>query len=69
MADTRFDTDSVEYVDYKDVELLKRYLNEQGKILPRRITNVPAKFQRQLTRAVKRARHLSLLPYVADNIR
>ena len=69
MSDTRFDTDSVEYVDYKDVELLKRYLNEQGKILPRRITNVPAKFQRQLTRAVKRARHLSLLPYVADNIR
>ena len=69
MADTRFDTDSVEYVDYKDVELLKRYLNEQGKLLPRRITNVPAKFQRQLTRAVKRARHLSLLPYVADNIR
>lgn len=69
MADTRFDTDSIEYVDYKDVELLKRYLNEQGKILPRRITNVPAKFQRQLTRAVKRARHLALLPFVADNIR
>jgi small subunit ribosomal protein S18 len=69
MADTRFDTDSVEYVDYKDVELLKRYLNEQGKILPRRITNVPAKFQRQLTRAVKRARHMALLPFVSDNIR
>lgn len=69
MSDTRFDTDSIEYVDYKDVELLKRYLNEQGKILPRRITNVPAKFQRQLTRAVKRARHLALLPFVADNIR
>lgn len=69
MSDNRFDTDSIEYVDYKDVELLKRYLNEQGKILPRRITNVPAKFQRQLTRAVKRARHLALLPFVADNIR
>lgn len=69
MADTRFDTDSIEYVDYKDVELLKSYLNEQGKILPRRITNVPAKFQRQLTRAVKRARHLALLPFVSDNIR
>ncbi len=69
MAETRFDTDSIEYIDYKDVDLLKRYLNEQGKILPRRITNVPAKFQRQLTRAVKRARHLSLLPFVSDNIR
>lgn len=69
MPDTRFDTDSIEYVDYKDVELLKRYLNEQGKILPRRITNVPAKFQRQLTRAVKRARHMALLPFVSDNIR
>ena len=69
MPDTRFDAESVEYVDYKDVELLKRYLNEQGKILPRRITNVPAKFQRQLTRAVKRARHMALLPFVSDNIR
>ena len=66
---SRFDASSVEYVDYKDVELLKRYTNEQGKILPRRITNVPAKFQRQLTRAVKRARHLALLPYVADTVR
>ncbi len=69
MAENRFDTDSIEYVDYKDVELLKSYLNEQGKILPRRITNVPAKFQRQLTRAVKRARHMALLPFASDNIR
>lgn len=70
MADnSRFDTREVEYVDYKDIDLLKRYLNEQGKILPRRITNVTAKFQRQLTRAVKRARHLALLPFVADNVR
>lgn len=57
------------YVDYKDTDLLKRYLNEQGKILPRRITNVSAKFQRQLTRAVKRARHLSLIPFVADSLK
>lgn len=63
------DSRDIEYVDYKDVELLKRYLNEQGKILPRRITNVSAKFQRQLTRSVKRARHLALLPFVADNVR
>lgn len=59
----------VEYVDYKDVELLKRYLNEQGKMLPRRITGVSAKYQRQLTRAVKRARHLALIPFVADAVR
>jgi small subunit ribosomal protein S18 len=59
----------IEYVDYKDTELLKRYLNEQGKILPRRVTGVSAHFQRQLTRAVKRARHLSLIPFVADSVK
>ena len=63
------DVSGIEYVDYKDVELLKRYLNEQGKLLPRRITGVSAKFQRQLTRAVKRARHLALIPFVADAVR
>jgi small subunit ribosomal protein S18 len=65
----RFDTSSIEYVDYKDIELLKRFINEQGKMLPRRITGVSAKFQRQLTRAIKRARHLALLPFVADTVR
>lgn len=71
MANTSsgFNTSDIEYVDYKDIELLQRCLNEQGKILPRRITNTSAKFQRQLTKAVKRARHLALLPFVADNIR
>lgn len=58
-----------EYVDYKDVDLLKRFINEQGKLLPRRISGVSAGFQRQLTRAVKRARHLALIPYVADNVK
>ena len=58
-----------EYVDYKGVEFLKRFLNEQGKLLPRRVTGVSAKFQRQLTRAIKRARHLALIPYVADMVR
>jgi len=65
----RQDITEPEYVDFKDVELLKRFINEQGKILPRRITGVSAGFQRQLTRAVKRARHLSLIPFVADAIR
>ncbi|TDI70341.1 MAG: 30S ribosomal protein S18 [Bacteroidetes bacterium] len=59
----------LEYIDFKNTELIKRYLNEQGKILPRRVTNVPSNFQRQLTRAVKRARHLSLLPFVADSLK
>jgi small subunit ribosomal protein S18 len=57
------------YVDFKDVDLLKRFLNEQGKLLPRRVTNRSAGFQRQLTRAVKRARHMALIPFVADAIR
>ena len=65
----RFDVDDIAYVDYKDTELLQRFINEQGKILPRRITGVSAKFQRQLTRAVKRARHLALVPFVADAVR
>jgi small subunit ribosomal protein S18 len=69
MTETRFEPDQIDFVDYKDIELLKRYLNEQGKIMPRRITGVPQKFQRKLTRAVKRARHLAMLPFVADNVR
>ncbi len=67
--DTRFDTENLDYVDYKDIDLLKRFINEQGKLLPRRVTGVSAKFQRKLTRAVKRARHLALLPFVEDNVR
>jgi small subunit ribosomal protein S18 len=59
----------IEYIDYKDIDLMKRYLNEQGKILPKRITGAPAQFQRQLTRAVKRARHLALIPFVADSLK
>lgn len=59
----------IEYIDYKDTETLKRFLNEQGKLLPRRLTGVSAKFQRQLTTAVKRARHVALIPYVADNVK
>ena len=51
---------------YKDPEFLKRFLNEQGKLLPRRITGTSLKFQRRVAQAVKRARHLALLPYVTD---
>lgn len=53
-----------EYIDYKDVETLRRFITERGKIKPRRMTGTSAKFQRLLTAAIKRARHLALLPYV-----
>ncbi len=59
----------VQYIDYKDTETLKRFVNEQGKMLPRRMTGVSAKYQRQLTTAIKRARHVALLPFVADNVK
>jgi len=63
------DYEHVEYVDYKDTEFLEQFINNQGKILPRRVTGVPARVQRQITTAVKRARHLALLPYVQESIR
>ncbi|MCR5719455.1 MAG: 30S ribosomal protein S18 [Lachnospiraceae bacterium] len=53
-------------IDYKDVAKLKRYISERGKILPRRITGNCAKHQRALTVAIKRARHVALMPYVQD---
>ena len=56
----------IEYIDYKDPEFLKKFLNEQGKILPRRITGTSLKYQRRVAQAVKRARHLALLPFVTD---
>ena len=65
----RFTKAGLEYIDYKDTDTLRRFMNDQGKILPRRVTGTSAKFQRQLTRAVKRARHMALLPFVAENIR
>lgn len=62
----RFKRAGIKYVDYKDPEFLKKFLNEQGKILPRRITGTSLKFQRKVAQAVKRARSLALLPYVTD---
>ncbi len=57
------------YIDYKDEKRLQRFVTEQGKIIPKRITGTCAKHQRQLVTAVKRARHLALLPFVSDSIR
>ena len=62
----RFKRAGIKYVDYKDPEFLKKFLNEQGKILPRRITGTSLKFQRKVAQAIKRARSLALLPYVTD---
>jgi len=65
----RFTRDKIKYIDYKDVKFLQRYVTEQGKIIPKRITGTSAKYQRQLALAVKRARHMALLPYVSDTVR
>lgn len=59
----RFTAEGVEEVDYKDLDMLKNYITETGKIVPSRITGTKAKYQRQLATAVKRARYLALLPY------
>ena len=61
-----FCVDKVEHFDFKDPAKLRRYLSERGKILPRRTTGTCAAHQRQLTVAIKRARHIALLPYVAE---
>lgn len=61
-----FCVDKVEYIDFKDIGRLKRYLSERGKILPRRISGNCAKHQRQLTTAIKRARNIALLPYTME---
>ncbi|MEE4304665.1 MAG: 30S ribosomal protein S18 [Wenzhouxiangella sp.] len=62
----RFTVEGIEEVDYKDVELLKDFIGETGKIVPSRITGTKARYQRQLSAAIKRARYLALLPYT-DN--
>ena len=62
----RFKKAKIKFIDYKDPEFLKKSLNEQGKILPRRITGTSVKYQKKVATAVKRARHLALLPYLTD---
>ncbi|HJO05457.1 MAG TPA: 30S ribosomal protein S18 [Acidobacteriota bacterium] len=57
---------NVDYVDYKDVELLRQYIDPRGKIIPRRTNGNSARHQRMLSRAVKRARYMALLPYVSE---
>ncbi|HRX95304.1 MAG TPA: 30S ribosomal protein S18 [Bacteroidales bacterium] len=62
----RFRKSRIKYIDYKDADFLLKFVNEQGKILPRRITGTSTKYQKKVAQAVKRARHLALMPYVGD---
>ncbi|HMO39252.1 MAG TPA: 30S ribosomal protein S18 [Saprospiraceae bacterium] len=62
----RFRKFGIKHIDYKDADFLLQFINEQGKILPRRITGNSLKYQRKVATAIKRARHLALLPYVSD---
>ncbi|EFI85070.1 BS21 [Listeria grayi] len=61
-----FTANGITHIDYKDVELLKKFVSERGKILPRRVTGTSAKYQRKLTVAIKRSRQMALLPFVAE---
>jgi small subunit ribosomal protein S18 len=65
----RFCDNDETYIDYKDERRLSRFVSEQGKIIPKRITGNCAKHQRQLVQAIKRARHLALIPFVSESIR
>jgi small subunit ribosomal protein S18 len=62
----RFKKSGIKYIDYKDPNFLLKFVNEQGKILPRRLTGTSLKFQRKVSQAIKRSRHMALMPYVAD---
>ena len=65
----RFKRSGIKYIDYKDPEFLLKFVNEQGKILPRRLTGTSLKYQRKVSIAIKRARHLAIMPYVADMLK
>ena len=64
-----FTENKIAHVDYKDEKLLRRFINERGKIVSRKVSGTSARHQRELAIAVKRARHLALLPFVAENMR
>ncbi len=62
----RFKKSGIKYIDYKDENFLLKFVNEQGKILPRRLTGTSTKYQKKVAQAIKRARHIALMPYVGD---
>jgi len=61
-----FTDNKVTYIDYKDVEMLKRFISDRGKILPKRVTGTKSRYQAELAVAIKRARHMSLLPFIKE---
>ena len=65
----RFEKNGFKFIDYKDADYLLHLVNEQGKILPRRLTGTSAKYQKKVNQAIKRARHLALMPYVGDMLK
>lgn len=65
----RFKKNGFKFIDYKDGDYLIKLVNEQGKILPRRLTGTSAKYQRRVNKAIKRARHIAILPYVGDMLK
>ena len=65
----RFRKNGIKYIDYTDANFLLKFINDQGKVLPRRLTGTSLKFQRKVAQAVKRARHIGLLPYVTDSLK
>ena len=64
-----FTENKIAFIDYKDEKTLRRFINERGKIIPRRISGTSAKYQRMLNEAIKRARQMAILPFVADSLR
>jgi len=65
----RFRKAGIKYIDYKDPDFLLKLVNEQGRILPRRLTGTSLKYQRKVAQAIKRSRHLALMPFVADQLK
>lgn len=64
-----FTENKIQFIDYKDEKILRRFISERGKIIPRRISGTSAKYQRMLNEAIKRARHMAILPFVSDSLR
>lgn len=65
----RFKKSGIKYIDYKNAEFLMKFINDQGKLLPRRITGTSLKYQRKVAEAVKRARHIAILPFIGDQLK
>ena len=65
----RFKKSGIKYIDYKDADFLMKFINDQGKILPRRLSGNSLKYQRKVSISIKRARHMAILPFVADGLK